>query len=154
MNLEIASVLRRFFALFIDILILETLGALITIPLQNKLMLEPDEIFQQLLGGLEDSNKLLSFFLLYSTVLMLLWGFYFVIFSAYSGQTPGKKVLGLKIVQSNGEALNGSIAVNRFFSFTLSASCLFLGFLWALFSKNRQTWHDKLSGTVVIKDHS
>jgi uncharacterized RDD family membrane protein YckC len=27
----------------------------------------------------------------------------------------------------------------------------FLGFLWALWDKNNQTWHDKIAGTEVIR---
>lgn len=33
----------------------------------------------------------------------------------------------------------------------VSALVLYLGYLWAIFDKDRQSWHDKIAGTVVVK---
>jgi len=41
-----------------------------------------------------------------------------------------------------------------FFSYWVSATPLFLGFIWILFDRERQGWHDKLADTHVIYTHS
>jgi uncharacterized RDD family membrane protein YckC len=37
------------------------------------------------------------------------------------------------------------------FAVVISSNILYLGFLWMLWDGDRQTWHDKIAGTVVIK---
>ena len=41
-------------------------------------------------------------------------------------------------------------ALMRFLSAAVSLLCAGLGFLWMLFSKNKTTWHDQFSDTVVV----
>ena len=80
---------------------------------------------------------------------------YFVWFLSLfkNGQTPGKKLLGLRVVNYQTGAMPGFARmflreiVGRF----LSGLFLGLGYFWAIFDKNSQTWHDKLAGTAVIK---
>ena len=69
------------------------------------------------------------------------------------GMTPGKKMMGLRVVrQETGDIPGfGLMLLREFIGRPLSALFLGLGFLWALFDKNSQGWHDKLAGTVVIK---
>ncbi len=69
--------------------------------------------------------------------------------------TPGKLLLGIRVVNSNTfEKMTLSQAIKRFFSFILSVAPLFLGFIWANFDKRCQTWHDKIAGTVVVTNKS
>ena len=69
-----------------------------------------------------------------------------------NGLTPGKKLLGLQVVQHQSGNTPGFATmflreiVGRF----LSGLFLGLGYFWALFDKNGQAWHDKLAGTVVL----
>lgn len=65
------------------------------------------------------------------------------------GQTPGKLLLGLRIVRVNGKPLTLRYALLRYFGYWLSAIPLGLGFLWVLVDDTRQGWHDKLAGTCV-----
>ncbi|APR99185.1 RDD family protein [Wolbachia endosymbiont of Folsomia candida] len=65
--------------------------------------------------------------------------------------TPGKLLLGMRVVDSNTfEKMTLKQATKRFFSIILSVAPLFLGFIWANFSKRCQTWHDKIADTVVV----
>lgn len=67
--------------------------------------------------------------------------------------TPGKMALKLKIVDATtGEKMTVGQAVGRYFAYFLSAIPLCLGFLWVGFDKRKQGWHDKLAGTVVIRE--
>jgi uncharacterized RDD family membrane protein YckC len=67
--------------------------------------------------------------------------------------TPGKMWLRLRIVDAatGGDAPFPRLVV-RYLGYLLSALPLGLGFLWMLWDPRRQTWHDKLAGTVVLHD--
>lgn len=65
-----------------------------------------------------------------------------------SGQTPGKRVLGVRVMRADGRRLRWGNAVRRQLGYWISA-IFFLGFLWILFDNKRQGFHDKLAGTIV-----
>jgi len=154
MNYPLAGFTRRFFALCVDCLILTVGGDVIAFPLTKKYDLGMAEIADGLMKGQVDLlQQVVVFLLVYSLVLTLLWGFYFVYFTGSTGQTPGKKLMGIKVIRLNGSGreMDYKTAWTRFIGLTVSASALLLGFVWALFDPKRQTWHDKMAGTVVIK---
>lgn len=91
-------------------------------------------------------NQILQFILLFGYVVYMWLKF---------ATTPGKLLFGLRVVDSNSfEKITLKQATKRFFSLILSAAPLFLGFMWAHFDKRCQTWHDKISGTVVVTNKS
>jgi uncharacterized RDD family membrane protein YckC len=65
-----------------------------------------------------------------------------------SGQTPGKRVLGLRVMRKDGSRLSLGNALLRQIGYWIS-TVFFLGFLWILFDNRRQGFHDKLAGTIV-----
>ena len=66
--------------------------------------------------------------------------------------TPGKMAMGIEVVKLNSEkSLGFGNAIGRYLGYYLSAVVLFLGFIWVVFDKRNQAWHDKLAGTVVVK---
>ena len=75
-----------------------------------------------------------------------------IVFWIYRSATPGKMVVGARIVNARtlGKASTGQL-IGRYFGYYLSTIVFFLGFLWIAFDKRKQGWHDKLAGTVVIK---
>jgi uncharacterized RDD family membrane protein YckC len=75
---------------------------------------------------------------------------YFVLFWVLVGATPGKQVLGLKIVRTRQQQLGWGRAIVRFIGYWISAIVFFLGFLWVLVDGRRQGWHDKLADTFVV----
>jgi uncharacterized RDD family membrane protein YckC len=71
-----------------------------------------------------------------------------------NGQTPGKYLRKIRVVSLTGEAITYRQALIRNeLGYLLSTTFLFLGFFWAFFDKNRQTWHDKLANTIVIRKY-
>ena len=74
--------------------------------------------------------------------------FYNISFWMLSGQTPGKRILGVRVMLTNGERLRFRNAVLRQIGYWIS-SIFFLGFLWILFDSKRQGFHDKIGGTMV-----
>lgn len=75
---------------------------------------------------------------------------YYTFFWTLVGFTPGKAILGLKIVRRNGAKLSFGRSLLRFFSYWISAIPLFLGYFWVLWDRNHQAWHDKIAGTQVV----
>ena len=75
-----------------------------------------------------------------------------IVFWKYKSATPGKMVLSLKIVDAQtGGGLSLGKCVVRYFAYLVSMLSLGLGFLWIAFDKRKQSWHNKLAGTVVIR---
>lgn len=67
--------------------------------------------------------------------------------------TPGKMLLGLRVVDArSGGPLTVGQSIGRYLSYYLSLFPLGLGFLWVVFDARKQGWHDKLAGTVVVRD--
>ena len=75
---------------------------------------------------------------------------YHMFFMILMEQTPGKALMGLRVVRVNGERLNAWHAFVRAVGYLISAIPLYLGFLWIFVDDRRQAWHDKLAGTCVI----
>jgi uncharacterized RDD family membrane protein YckC len=76
--------------------------------------------------------------------------FYFVAFWAKSGQTPGKSVLGIKVIGADGAPLGWGKAFLRYVGYIINVIVLSIGFVWIAFDKKRQGWHDKIAKTYVI----
>jgi uncharacterized RDD family membrane protein YckC len=67
--------------------------------------------------------------------------------------TPGKMALKLRVVDARtGNKLSLGQAIGRYFAYILSILPLGLGFIWIGIDSRKQSWHDKLAGTVVIRD--
>jgi len=90
------------------------------------------------------------FFAISGVVITILGIGYYTFCWTLLGFTPGKAVLGLKVVRRNGEKVSFSRSLLRFFAYWISALPLFLGFMWVLWDPNRRGWHDKIAGTQVL----
>lgn len=66
-------------------------------------------------------------------------------------QTPGKWIVGIRVVAEDGSPLSRKAALKRAAAYVLSAIPLGLGFFWALFQKDTRAWHDSLSGSRVTE---
>ena len=156
MTPSIAGIKRRFFALLLDILILGVLGGAVTYPLERSLNQNIDEVIEVVQKRLQSSQEpaVSSLFLIfiYSALTIALWSLYFIVFIGKCGQTPGKKILGLRVQKFNGQSVDyKSAGIRALIGYTLSWLTFGLGFIWALFDKNNQCLHDKIADTLVIK---
>ena len=78
-----------------------------------------------------------------------------LIFWHFKSATPGKIFLSVKIIDAKtGGKPNLWQFIGRYFAYFVSTLPLGLGFLWVAFDKKKQGWHDKLAGTVLVKDES
>ncbi|MEK7214095.1 MAG: RDD family protein, partial [Chloroflexota bacterium] len=76
---------------------------------------------------------------------------YLVLFTGLKGQTPGKMFMGIKVVDEQGGVPGIGRAIMREVIGKFLSGLLFdLGFLWAAWDPQRQTWHDKIATTWVV----
>lgn len=69
--------------------------------------------------------------------------------------TPGKMACKLKIVDAtSGQRISIKQGLIRYLGYFPSTWILGLGYIWMLFDQRKQTWHDKLAGTVVVMGES
>jgi uncharacterized RDD family membrane protein YckC len=67
-----------------------------------------------------------------------------------NGLRVGKMTVGIKVVGVDGQPPTGGRALLRYVGYALSGLVLSLGFLWVIFDRKRQGWHDKMAGTYVM----
>ena len=69
------------------------------------------------------------------------------------GTTWGRTIVGVRVVDANtGEPIGIGRALGRtLFANIISANVLYLGYLWMLWDKKRQTWHDKVTNSTVVR---
>jgi len=75
---------------------------------------------------------------------------YFVIFWCTTGQTPGARVMQLRVVSSDGARVKPRWAVVRCIGVVLAALPLFAGFVPILFDARRRGFQDWLAHTAVV----
>ena len=90
--------------------------------------------------------------LLYVLGFIGLWAYYVLLEGGPTGQTIGKKAVGIRVVsmQTGGPIGYGKSFVRTLVRTFLSGNICLLGFLWMLWDKEKQTWHDKISDSVVV----
>ena len=75
---------------------------------------------------------------------------YFLFFFTSTGQTIGKRLMGLRVVSASGGRLSFGRATLRLAGYVLSALPMYLGFFAMLTDDRRRAWHDRIAGSVVI----
>lgn len=78
-----------------------------------------------------------------------LWsGAYFVAFWTFAGQTPGDRLLGIRVVVPGGQLTIRRSSL-RFLGLLACIAPFFAGFIPVLFDDRRRGPHDRIAGTVV-----
>lgn len=69
-----------------------------------------------------------------------------------TGQTPGRKATGIRVVgRYTGQPIGMGKGIGRGFMGYVSSWLCYLGYLWMLWDDNNQTWHDKVVDSVVVQ---
>jgi hypothetical protein len=80
-------------------------------------------------------------------------GLYFTAFlTLWRGQTPGKKLAGVRVVRLNGQPMTLWTSFERFGGYAAGLVTGLLGFAQVYWDRNRQMIHDKIVETVVVRD--
>lgn len=76
---------------------------------------------------------------------------YFAGMWTWRSTTIGGVLLNLKVVRLDGRRITFGVALVRALVSVFSVIVFFLGFLWIAWDKEKQAWHDKIVGTVVVR---
>jgi uncharacterized RDD family membrane protein YckC len=69
-----------------------------------------------------------------------------------TGQTWGRKIVGVRVVRQHSDApLGVGLAIGRTILEGILGQACILDYLWMLWDKDKQTWHDKIANTIVIQ---
>ncbi|MDH3514667.1 MAG: RDD family protein [Gammaproteobacteria bacterium] len=124
--------LRRLGAMFYDSLLLLALLMMLSYP------------YVWLTGGGHPDRIVKTAYQIY---LLAICFFFYAGFWVRGGQTLGLRSWRLKLVRNDGGPITWSLAMKRFACACISLLCLGLGFLWVIFDRDKQAWHDRWSGT-------
>src|SRR5690606_49372 len=143
-----AGLIRRFAALFYDFLLCVALVMVVTLIYQQgllRLIHGGERLLAMSQAGALDRDPVLA-----SLLLLSLFGF-FAYFWVRTGQTLGMQVWGVRVQNADGTSISIWQALLRFMVAIASWLCLGLGFLWALGNRQRKTWHDIYSESVLVR---
>ena len=70
-----------------------------------------------------------------------------------TGQTPGRRMMGIKVVdKTTGQPIGGGRAFGRYlFAGFISGQVCNLGYLWMLWDAQKRTWHDMVVSSIVVR---
>jgi uncharacterized RDD family membrane protein YckC len=98
-----------------------------------------------IVGGVADSIRIYQ---LVALVLSLGIGY----MNGATGQSPGKRVAGLRLVRdADGGLLGGGLGALREIAHLVDTFSILIGWFWPLWDRKRQTFADKIMGTVVVR---
>ena len=81
---------------------------------------------------------------------------YFPYFWSTRGQTPGMKMMQIKVVRDvDGGPITSGQAILRLIGYWVSGFVFYLGYIWIFIDKRHRGWMDLIAGTIVIStlDH-
>ncbi len=142
-----ASLIRRCAAMFYDFLLSVALMMVTTLLYK---MVQMSIYGEKQLRQMSDAGTLDGDPLLSTLLFMILFAF-FAKFWTHNGQTLGMQVWGLRIQNTDGSAISLWQALLRFVVAIGSWLCLGLGFLWVLRDKDKRSWHDIYSDSLVVQ---
>ena len=143
---DYANLGSRIVAIIIDLIILSLVVVIIALPLG-------------LLAGLSaigNPTQLfaarIAFFVSFMVLNVLVWLLYFTYFEGTSGQTLGKKIMGIKVVKENGDQPSFMDALIRTILRIIDGIAFYLvGFIVILVSEKKQRLGDMAAGTIVVE---
>ena len=77
---------------------------------------------------------------------------YMVFFTGRFGATPGKMALGIKVVRPDGSGPGYGLAAGRYFATMVSGMTMGIGYIMAIFDKEKRALHDRIAGTRVVRN--
>ena len=76
---------------------------------------------------------------------------YLTSFWVWRGQTPGKMIMGIKVIRTDSSPVTIPYAFLRYLGYIICALTLCIGFIYIAFDDRKQGLHDKISDTYVVK---
>ncbi|MFH8795490.1 RDD family protein [Streptomyces sp. NPDC017941] len=105
-----------------------------------------------LIGLVIDVNAVRAAIGVLGVIALIGMAIYQLIQEGRTGQTIGKKALGIRLLRElDGRPVGVGMAFVRRLAHFLDSLPLYIGWLWPLWDSKKQTFADKVCGTVVIK---
>jgi len=147
-----AGLLRRCLAGFVDLVIVVALfvalqalaSVVVGRGLPRMAQLGPGGLLDAVLGGSMLAATGLGLF-------GVLCAAYAILFHAGAGQTLGKRLVGVRVIDGYGQALGLGRSTLRLVAFIPSLGLAGLGVLWIGFDRERRALHDRLADTHVVR---
>ena len=136
---------RRLAAMFYDFLLCT---ALLIVTAGAYKMIQMAIIGEARMRELTDAGALDGDPLLSTILVFALFGF-FAKFWTHGGQTLGMQVWGVRVQNADGSSISLWQALLRFVVSIASLLCVGLGFIWSLFDKQKRSWHDIYSLSLI-----
>jgi len=76
---------------------------------------------------------------------------YSVVMWATRSTTIGGVICGLRVVRLDDRPVDWSVAIVRGLGACVSLAVFGLGFIWVAFDDDRQSWHDRIAGTTIVR---
>lgn len=160
-GIEYAGIFRRFIAMFIDNIITSIIINIIAFFATfgfGILAPEQAQVLQQIQSNpdassmtLEQMAPALDFLIILLIVEIIFMWLYFAGFESSGMQgTPGKRAMGMKVTDTDGDPIGFGMATGRFLGKIISGLLFGIGYLFALFTGKKQALHDMIAGTIVI----
>ncbi len=81
----------------------------------------------------------------------VVWTFYNIFQGGKTGSRWGQKIVGIRMLkEATGQPLGGGLAIGRAFVHILDSIPCYIGYLWPLWDSKKQTFADKIIGSVVV----
>lgn len=77
---------------------------------------------------------------------------YFGAFWTLTGQSPGQRVLGIRVVDPRGNTPGVLRVALRLFGQAIALAPAALGWIWLAFDREKRGWHDHIARTYVVRD--
>lgn len=145
-NFVVAGLLSRLLALIIDTVVANLISSVLLLLVM---------LVAALLSTVIGSSGLEFGLALYFVVSFLVqYGYMLVLEAVWSGQTVGKRVMGLRVVQDTGVRVTLQHSLLRNLGRVVDNLPVFylVGGVTALFSENHQRLGDILAGTIVVRE--
>lgn len=131
----------RLLAMMIDVVVIIAIIVPVLLWLYGLEYFDPIRMQNRPMGGVE----FLIWYVFPAVAVIVLW--------KYKSATPGKMIVGAKIVDARTGAKPSMVqCIVRYFAYIVSTIPFCLGYLWIAFDRRKQAWHDKLAGTVVVRE--
>jgi uncharacterized RDD family membrane protein YckC len=130
--------------------------AIITVPIFREQLLPREDDQEKCVQTIINlTTQTSSFFVVLTTVLFTIvqWLYYAISESSNWQASPGKLILGLKVVDTNFQKISFARASGRHFAKLLSLLCLGFGYLMPLFTERKQALHDLVANCVIVKNN-
>lgn len=141
----------RVAAYLVDWVVLTTITGLVTLPWAEPLARLQAEFFAQWKSATPDSQVMIRYLLVSLAIHLPLGLAYFAGFHGALGATPGKQILGLRVVREDGSALGFPRACLRYAAALLSSASFGIGYLLAAIPPEKRALHDVLARTRVVR---